>query len=434
MKHRDERGSAKAESGEEALFGPPNHAEATRETPSPKSGTRRLLIRRFWATAIGFWGRQGTRPAWTLSASVLAIILFNLVMLYAINLWNRKIFDGLQNHDRPAVLFFSLIYFPILAASVASTVIQVYVRMTLQRQWRAWLNDRLIDGWLANGRYYLLNLLSGDHKNPEFRIAEDVRIATEAPVEFATGITYAFLSAATFVVVLWRLGGTLDFFIGSFHVAIPGFLVVAAVLYALFASGSMAIIGRRFIPASEAKNQAEAEYRYILTRLRENGESIALLGGCDEERAGVDRSVAKVLRAWRDLCFQTMKTTLVSQTSGYIAPVLPIILCAPKFLAGELTLGEVMQAASAFTIVQSAFNWLVDNFSRVGEWAASARRVASLMVSLGSLERAETGEGIGRIERAKGEGSAELRLHGLSVTLDDGTVIVDAAPGFRASA
>jgi putative ATP-binding cassette transporter len=348
-------------------------------------------------------------------------------MLYAINRWNREIFDGLQNHDSSAVLLLSLIYFPILAASVASTVIQVYVRMTLQRRWRAWLNDRLVDRWLANGRYYLLNLVSGDHKNPEFRIAEDVRIATESPVEFVTGVITAFLSAVTFVVVLWTIGGTLDLFVGGIHIAIPGFLVVAAVLYALFASTSMVFIGRRYVPVSEAKNQAEAEYRYILTRLRENGESIALLGGEEEERAGVDRSLAKVLGAWRDLCFQIMNTTMVSQTSGYIAPVLPIILCAPKFLDGTLTLGEVMQAASAFTIVQSAFNWLVDNFPRLADWAASPRRVASLMVSLDALEQAETGEGVGRIARAEGDGPAALRLHDLSVTLDDGTAVVDEA-------
>jgi vitamin B12/bleomycin/antimicrobial peptide transport system ATP-binding/permease protein len=412
---------------EEALPDPTNRNPPAQQPASLERGKRRLLIRRFWSTAIGFWGRHGRPTAWLLSAAVLTIILFNLAMLYAINLWNRKIFDGLQNHDAAAVLFLSLIYFPLLAASVASTVTQVYVRMTLQRRWRAWLNDRLVDRWLANGRYYLLNLVSGDHQNPEFRIAEDVRIATEAPVEFATGVTTAFLSAATFVAVLWTLGGTLDVHVGNAHIVIPGFLVVAAVLYALFASGSMVLIGRRFVPASEAKNQTEAEYRYVLTRLRENGESIALLGGEEEERAGVDRSLGSVLRAWRDLCFQNMKTTMVSQTSGYIAPVLPIILCAPKFLAGELTLGEVMQAASAFTIVQTAFNWLVDNYPRLADWAASARRVASLVVSIDALEGAETGEDLGRIERVEGEGPAELRFHDLSVTLDDGTAVVDEA-------
>ena len=50
------------------------------------------------------------------------------------------------------------ITFPILAAGVATNIIQVYVRMTLQRRWRAWLNDHLIDRWVTNGRYYHLDL------------------------------------------------------------------------------------------------------------------------------------------------------------------------------------------------------------------------------------------------------------------------------------
>ncbi len=125
----------------------------------------------------------------------------------------------------------------------------------------------------------------------------------------------------------------------------------------------------------------------------------------------------------------------MSQTSSYIAPVLPVILCAPKFLDGTMSLGEVMQAASAFTIVQAAFNWLVDNYPRLADWTASAIRVSSLMVSLDNLERAESGDGVGRIERGEAHGTA-LRLRNLSVTLDDGTEVVkDAevaiAPGER---
>jgi vitamin B12/bleomycin/antimicrobial peptide transport system ATP-binding/permease protein len=100
---------------------------------------------------------------------------------------------------------------------------------------------------------------------------------------------------------------------------IPGFLVVAAAIYAVAASGAMAVIGRRFIAVSENKDQAEAEYRYVLTRLRENAESIALLQGTNEERSGVDKSFKTVLRAWRDICTQHMRTTIISQTSGYIA-------------------------------------------------------------------------------------------------------------------
>jgi putative ATP-binding cassette transporter len=122
--------------------------------------------------------------------------------------------------------------------------------------------------------------------------------------------------------------------------------------------------------------------------VRENGEGIALLKGEDGERSSVAKSFKSVLRAWRDVCIQSMRTTIVSQTRGYIAPILPIILCAPKFLDNAMTLGEVMQAASAVTIVQSALNWLVDNYPRLADWVASARRVASLELALDGLERA----------------------------------------------
>ena len=118
-----------------------------------------------------------------------------------------------------------------------------------------------------------------------------------------------------------------------------------------------------------------------------------------------------------------------------LAAVIPIILCAPKFLDGTMSLGQVMQAASAFTIVQRAFSWLVDNYPRLADWNASARRLASLMVSLDHLEQAESGDALNRIKRSETEDAA-MKLLDLSVSLDDGTAVVDdtASSSRRASA
>jgi vitamin B12/bleomycin/antimicrobial peptide transport system ATP-binding/permease protein len=388
--------------------------------------SRRLLVRRFWTSARGFWGRAGRRGAWLLTLALLILIALQIFVQYRINVWNRSIFDALQARDADAVLFQALLFPALAAASVALAVGAVFARMTTQRRWRAWLSGHLVDRWLANGRYYQLDLVPGDHQNPEGRIAEDLRIATDAPVDFCAGVLQAVLSAVTFITVLWTIGGPLAIRVGDDWIVIPGFLVIAAVTYSLTASGLMVLIGRGFVTASERKNQAEAEYRYALTRLRENGESIALLGGEQEERAGLDRSLRQVLRRWRQLCAQHMRTTGVSQASVLIAPVIPVILSSPKFLDGTMSLGEVMQAASAFVFVQAAFSWLVDNYPRLADWAASAQRVASLLYSLDSLEEAEEGEGFGRIQHGETQGAA-LRLKDLSVTLDDGTVVVQEA-------
>src|SRR6478736_6158045 len=408
---------------------PPEEVEPDPElTPEEAEQARRdYLLTRFWISARGYWGRGGDRLAWLFTIGLLMLIVANVGFQYGINVWNRAIFDAIEKRESATVFYLTAVFFPLAVGSVLLGVAQVFARMGIQRRWRAWLTNSVISRWLANGRYYQLNLVGGDHKNPEYRIAEDLRIATDSPVDFVAGVTSALLSAATFIVVLWTIGGALTVTLAGSTLTIPGFLVIAAVLYAAIASGSIMVIGRRFVQVSEDKNQAEAEYRYTLTRVRENGESIALLGGEEEERDGIDKTLGGVLRQWARLTRQHMRTTLVSQGSSLVAPVVPVLLCAPKFLDGSMTLGEVMQAASAFAIVQSAFGWLVDNYPRLADWNACARRIASLMMSLDGLERAERGDGIGRIQRGETEGEAILSLRDLSVTLDDGTAVVGEA-------
>src|ERR1700738_2575177 len=418
-----------AEDGDHVEAPPPEVVEPDPElSPEEAEQARKdYLLTRFWISAKGFWGKGGDRLAWVFSIGLLILIVTNVGFQYGINVWNRAIFDAIEKRDSATVFYLTAVFFPLAIGSVLLGVAQVFARMGIQRRWRAWLAKSVVSRWLTNGRYYQLNLVSGDHQNPEYRIAEDLRIATDWPGDFAAGVTSACLSATTFIAVLWTIGGALTVTVAGSPITIPGFLVIAAVLYAAIASGSIMTIGRRFVQAPEDKNQAEPKYRYTLTRARENGESIALLGGEEEERDGIDKTFTKVLRQWARLAGQHMRTTLVSQGSSLIAPVVPLLLCAPKFLDGSMTLGQVMQAASAFTIVQSAFGWLVDNYPRLADWNACARRIASLMMSLDGLERAERGDGIGRIQRGETEGDAILSLNDLSVTLDDGTAVVREA-------
>jgi len=343
---------------------------------------RRYLLARYWDAALGFWRTDDRRKAWLLTAALFAIALVNLGLAYRMNVWHRVMFDALESRDAAAVFRQSLILFPLVLATVAMGCANTFSRMTLQREWRRWLNSHVLDRWLTNGRYYQLNLLKGDHTTPEYRVADDLRSSVDAPVDLVLGVFTAVISAITFTGVLWFIGGQLEVPIGEWTVRIPGFLVIAAVIYSALASGAMVYIARGFVVLAENKNQAEATYRYALTRLRENGESIALLGGDAEERATLESAFEMVRARWRAMMMQSIRTTIVAGVSNGFAPVIPIVLCAPKYLAGTMTLGQVMQAASAFVTVQVAFNWLVENYPRLADWTASAHRVASLLVSL----------------------------------------------------
>jgi vitamin B12/bleomycin/antimicrobial peptide transport system ATP-binding/permease protein len=391
------------------------------ETGAPLE--RRRLFARFWKTASGFWTEQSKREAWFLTLTLLAIILGQLFIQYRLNIWNRDIFNALEKRDLSLVSWFALIFVPLALAAIAFNVASVWGRLTTQRAWRAWLTDHQIDRWLKNGRYYQLNLVKGEHQNPEFRIADDTRIATESPVDFAFGVTTAVLTAITFISVLWAVGGSLSFQWNGRTFDIPGYLVFIAIVYSIITTTAMLFIGRRFVQVAEGKNQSEAEFRYAATRLRENGESIALLGGEPEERSGLSIALGNVIMQWRALCGQYLRTTVVSYGNFVLAPVIPLLLCAPKYLAGTMSLGEVMQAATAFVTVQQSFNWLVENYPKLADWTASANRVAGLLVSLDRLELAEK-PGIGHILRSEKGEDAALHLRGVSVNLDDGTAVV----------
>ena len=403
--------------------------EETLETSDkqPQAAKNKALVRRFWRTARRFWWSGERHLVWWLSGGLVALVVCQLFIQYRINVWNRAIFDALEKKDGATMLTQAAIFVPLAVVSIIFAVLIVFSRMRLQRRWRLWMTNETVGRWLTKGRYYQLNLVPGDHQNPEHRIGEDMRIATEQPVDFAVGILTAVLTAGTFMGVLWQVGGSLTLDLGGTTFTIPGFLVIAVVIYAAIISTSMIFIARSFIPVMEAKNQSEAEFRYALTRLRENGESIAILGGEQEERAGLDKLLGAVIRRWIHVAGQYMRTTSVSHGNFLIASVIPVLLSAPKYLAGQMSLGEVMQAAAAFIQVQYAFNWLVDNYPRLAEWTASARRVAVLLAAIDDLERVEQGGKHAIIQRTEDEESAALRLRGLSVTLNDGTIVVDDA-------
>ena len=208
----------------------------------PSVNRRRLLLRRFWRTARGFWSGRTRRIAWALTGGVGVLIGLQIYISYRLNVWNRAVFDALEQKDGGIVLTQSLLFIPLCAASIVVAVLIVYARMRLQRRWRARLTEELIDHWVAKGRYYQLNIVEGDHKNPEHRIGEDARIATESPADFGIGITTAVLTAVTFIGVLWSVGGGLTLDWSGGRIVIPGFLVIAVVVYCAMISGGMFVL------------------------------------------------------------------------------------------------------------------------------------------------------------------------------------------------
>jgi ABC-type uncharacterized transport system fused permease/ATPase subunit len=340
---------------------------------------------RFWQTASHFWrGREAWR-VWLLCAFLVLIVVLQLYVQFRFNYWNRDFFDALESRDPARLRSQALLLVPLGIGSVTLAVTSVWGRMTMQRNWRQWLSVKVIDYWVADDRYARLARGEGDQQIPEYRIAEDVRIATDAPVDFALGLVSSLLTAIIFVRVLWEVGGPIVVSVAGASIFIPGYLVVSVAVYSGIVTSAMLWVGSPLTPVIQVKDQAEAELITAAHLLRDIGEGATPKQQEQNVVRSLWQALQHVVRQWRRICWQLMQITVVSHVNTLLAPIIGLVLCAPKFLAGSMTLGELTQAAAAFTLVQAAFNWLVDNYSRVADWISSLQRVGGLLLSLDQL-------------------------------------------------
>lgn len=396
--------------------------DASSEAPGDRRPRAPGTVTAYWRLAGGFWRGRTARRAWLLTTLVAILIIANLSVTYGVNRWNAFFFDALERKEANVVLSGIGLFAVLAVTGAAFTVAQLIARMRLQVYWRQWLTERLAERWLGEQRFYRLSIAAPDVDAPEFRIAEDARIATEPVVDFGTGITNAVLTALVFFGVLWTVGGSTVLF----GVEIPGFMVFAAIAYSCVMSGSMLVFGRPLIARIEAKNAAEAQLRTEMVRVRENAESIAMLGGEADETRALRATLKGLVRAWKRQIAQLARMTWMMSANWVVAPVVPLLLEAPNYLSGKLTLGALMQTAAAFVTVQAALNWLFDNYPRIAEWLASAGRVAGLWTAFMRLD-ASVGNDAGRRIVVGDSPDGNLHLVGLHVEQHNGRVVIDEA-------
>ena len=312
--------------------------------------------------------------------------VLQLALQYRLNYWSRDFFDAFGRRDGATLRAQALLFLLLAGLSILVAVLTTWARMTTQRRWRAWLTRHLIDRWLANDRFRQLHFLQGEDRNPEYRIAEDARVATDAPVSMAAGLLTALLNVIIFIGVLWNVGGDLDVELFGHALTVPKYLVVTVALYSALLTLAMTVIGRRMVRVIARKNAAEAQFRSVAGNLREGGKAALVVDDETARHRMLSDAFNTLIGGWRELCFQFMRTTLVSHGNILAAPVIGWVLCAPKYLVGTMSLGEAAQAVAAFVMVQAALNWLVDNYPGLAECLSSVNRVGSLLVALDELD------------------------------------------------
>jgi len=380
----------------------------------------------FLRFAGGFWRGETAARAWLLAIGLAVFLSLSTAVTVGLNRWQRWFFDALERKDAETAAWSVLVFLAIIAAMAAIGVGIVLTREALQVRWRAWLVERLVGLWVGKNRFYQLAATHTEPDNPEYRISDDTRWATEPLVDLVIGAFSAIIGAAAFITILWTVGGSYKLQHGGSTFTIPAYMVIVALVYGALASGLMLWIGRALVGCVARKNAAEGEFRFALMRVRENAESVALAGGASAEQKALRGLYGTVVTRWLDIVRQHGRITWVTNSSGPMIPIVPLLFAAPKYFAGELSLGDVVALGAAFVQVQLAISWIVDNYSRLSEWFASARRVMDIIEAADGLD--------GRIAALGGAGIAlaassddKLRINGLSIADASGRPLVEAA-------
>ncbi len=365
------------------------------ETTEPTLNAR--VAYAFCKFSGGYWRGPTAARAWGLTLGLALCLAASTAVTVALNQWNRSFFDALETKNVSAFSQATVTVAVIVALMAAVGVGIVLTRETLQVRWREWLIDQLLKRWLGERRFYHLAAARTEPANPEYRIADDTRWAVEHLTDLAIGLVIAVLNAATFISVLWTVGGAYTLSLGTSSVTIPAYMVLVALAYGTLMSILMIRVGWRLPGVVYAKNEREGDFRFAMMRLRENAESVAVMSGHQAEQTILRRMFDRVVSSWTQVISKHGHLTWITNTTGPLLQnqIVPLLFAAPKYLSGELTLGQVTQLAGAFVIVQGAISWIVDNFSRFSEWYASAKRIMDIIEACDDLDRKQAAAGAG---------------------------------------
>src|SRR5262245_26409943 len=334
------------------------------------------MLATIWRLSVPYFRSEDRWAGRGLLAAVIAIELAIVYITVLLNDWNNRFYNALQERNWDVFLV-ELRFFCILAAVfIVLAVYQLYLNQWLQIRWRRWMTAAYLSDWLEQGNHYRMQVLGDAADNPDQRIAEDIKDFVDKTLSIGIGLLSSCVTLASFVAILWVLSEQAPLHLFGGQLEIPGYMVWAALLYAVLGTLFTHLIGRPLIRLNFEQQRYEADFRFNLVRVRENGEQIALMSGEGAERTRLLDRFGSVVQNWLGIMSRQKKLTFFTTSYSQASQVFPIILVSPAYFANAMQLGGLMQTASAFERVQSAFSFFITAYRQLAEWRAVVDRLA----------------------------------------------------------
>jgi putative ATP-binding cassette transporter len=378
-----------------------------------------------WRLARPYFVSEDRWAGRILFGTVIAIELSIVAINVMLNQWNNRFYNALQERNWDSFVWELLFFCALAAAYIVLAVYQLYLNQWLQIRWRRWMTREYLHRWLRNGNHYRMQLLGDAADNPDQRIAEDINLFIDRTVALTVGLLSAIVTLLSFVTILWTLSAIAPLHLFGTTFTIPGYLVWAALLYALVGTVLTHLIGWPLVSLNYRQQRFEADFRFNLVRVRENSEQIALLGGESAEAERLLDRFGRVVSNFMLIMHRTKQLTFLTAGYSQVSTVFPFIVISPAYFAGAVQLGGLMQTASAFGSVQTALSFFINAYRQLAEWRAVIARLDGFDIAVDKAQSAATAEAaIAVVPRA---GQDALAADKLVVRLPEGKALVAAA-------
>ena len=327
-----------------------------------------------WSLIKPYWVSDERKLAWALLIAIVTMDLLVVVINARLNIWTREFYDALESKNVQEFPPLMLLFAGLAFAYVMLSVFNRYLRQMLGFRWRQWLTTRYLQEWLDDGTFYRIER-DRLADNPDQRIAADLGLFATTTLSLTLELLSTIETLIWFSVVLWSTAGALAFTIGGTAVQIPGYMLWAAIAYAIAGSFLTNRIGHPLVSINYQLQRVEADFRFGLIRLRENAEQIALYDGMRTEGSNAADLFSRIRENWWRFMRYTRRYSFVVNFYGQIADIFPIVVASPRYFAGALTFGTLMQIADAFGSVSESLSWFINNYDTLVEWRATVNRL-----------------------------------------------------------
>lgn len=317
---------------------------------------------------------------------VLALNLGSIKITLLMIEWTADFYDALEKVDAAEAVRQIGIFAILVGINVVRALAADYIRKLLQIRWRRQLTTAMLDRWLNDKVFWHLQQMSatdGTGKlvdNPDQRIADDCKLFVNSLLTETLDLITAIVGLFSYVALLWELSTfPLDLNAIGISLSIPHYMVWAAFFYVAISSGVSHLLGAPLRKLLFLQQKREADFRFGLARLRESADAVALMDGEPAERRLLHTRFADIVTNWRRLIGREFLLDCFVKPYNFTILRIPLFLGLPAYLAGGVSLGGLMQIASAFTNVVTTLSWFIFSYRQLAELVATTRRLSGFL-------------------------------------------------------